>query len=195
MGKILQAKVTIRGTRAILWHHFGPDAIPLEKGEKTGVAGNDPEEWRKTVMMTADRQLYLDPTNVFATIRDGSRNIKKGRGSIQPAVSSTLQVVDAQILVDRFVPEEPLPREITEPVYLDVRMVKNPSTKGRNVRYRIAAAPGWQCSFAIEWDRTVVSRGEMEAAIRDAGQLCGVGNGRAVGFGRFEVMSFEVNEG
>lgn len=44
MGNILNATVSIKGIRPLLWHAFGPDAIPLEKREKTGVAGNDPEE-------------------------------------------------------------------------------------------------------------------------------------------------------
>lgn len=59
IGNLLTAKVQIEGTRPLLWHHFGIDAIPLEKQERSGVSGNDPEEWRKTVLMTSDRQLYL----------------------------------------------------------------------------------------------------------------------------------------
>lgn len=195
MGNLLTAKVSIKGIRPLLWHAFGPDAIPLEKKEKTGVAGHDPEEWRKTVLMTAQRQLYIDPTYVFGTVRDGARNVKKGRGSIQPAVASTLQVVDSVILLDLFVPEEPIPTDPTLPVYMDVRSVRNPNTKARNVRYRIAASPGWECEFSLQWDRTVVSRGEMESAAKDAGQLSGIGDGRSVGFGRFEVLSFEVSGG
>jgi hypothetical protein len=46
MPNLLQAAITIEGTRPLLWNHFGPDTIPLEKQEKSGVAGNDPDEWR-----------------------------------------------------------------------------------------------------------------------------------------------------
>ena len=63
------AMVKIKGTRSLLWHHFGPDALPLEKQERTGVAGNDPEEWKKTYLVTKDKQLYLDPSYIFACIR------------------------------------------------------------------------------------------------------------------------------
>jgi len=41
------AKVSVVGTRPMLFHKFGPEALPLEKQEKVGVAGNDPSEWRK----------------------------------------------------------------------------------------------------------------------------------------------------
>jgi hypothetical protein len=192
-NNILQAKVTIQGTRALLWHAFGPDAMPLEKQERTGVAGNDPEEWKKTVLMLPEtRQLYVKPTYVFGTIRDGAKHTKRGRGTIQSFVAATLQVTDNFVLVDRFVPQEPVTQDPTAPVYLDIQGVKNPATKGRNVRYRIAAAPGWSATFNLEWDKTIVSRGEMEAVVIDAGRFTGIGDGRNVGYGRFSVISFEV---
>lgn len=195
-GNILYAKITVVGERPLLWYRFGPDALPLEKRERTGVAGNDPEEWKRTVLATSEGQLYLDPSYVFGVIREGSRNTKKGRGSIMPAVISTLQVLDRRVLVDRWLPDglnTPPPNDEELPVYLDIRGVRNPATKSRNVRYRVAASPGWTCSFTIMWDRTIVSRGEMEASVIDGGRLSGFGDGRSIGFGRFSVVSFEVD--
>jgi hypothetical protein len=194
MGNILQATATIQGTRTLLWHQFGPDAIPLEKQERTGVAGNDPEEWRKSVLFLPDtQQLYIRPTYVFSTIRDGAKYTSRKRGTLQPFVAATLQVTDDIILIDdRFLPAEPIPTEPIHPVYLDIQSVKNPATKARNVRYRVGAIKGWTCSFTLEWDKTIVSRGEMEAALIDAGRFCGIGDGRSVGYGRFQVESFQV---
>lgn len=196
MGNILQAKVTIKGVRPLLWHHFGPDALPLEKREKTGVAGNDPEEWKKTLLATKAGQLYVDPSYIFACLRDGAKYTKKGKGSIQSMVSATLQVVTDKVLVDRWLPENVarLQNETEEPVYMDVRSVKNPATKARNVRYRVAASPGWRVTFEIIWDKTIVSRNEILAVLNDAGKLCGLGDGRSIGFGRFEVENVEIIE-
>ena len=198
MGNILAAKVTVKGVRPLFWHRFGPDAIPLEKQERTGVAGNDPEEWRKTVLVTKGGQLYLEPSYIFGSIRDGAKYTKKGRGSIQALVTATMQVTDDKILVDRFLPDTALlpggefTTDSEEPVYLDIRSVRNPATKGRNVRYRVAASKGWTLTFNILWDKTIVSRVEMEAAIIDAGRLVGLADGRSIGFGRFEVVDFDV---
>jgi len=197
MSNIITAKVSIKGTRPIFWHRFGPDAMPLEKKEKTGVAGHDPEEWKRTVLVTGDRhQLYIDGAYVFSCAREGARYTKRGRGSLQVPVSATLQVAESIILIDdRFLPNgftTPPPTDPTLPVYLDVRGVRNPATKGRNVRYRIACSTGWSCAFTLQWDKTIVSRGEMEAVLIDSGRLCGIGNGRAIGFGRFSVEHFEV---
>lgn len=203
MSNIVKAKVTIKGVRPLLQHRFGQDALPLEKQEKDGVAGNSPNEWRKTALVTKDGQLYLEPTYVFATIRDGAKYTKKGKGSIQSAVSATLQVLDDVVLIDRFFPGfpnghafdlqtvEPPPDGKDEPVYLDVRSVRNPSTKGRNVRYRVAASPGWVITFSILWDKTIISRPEMHAVVKDAGVFTGIADGRSIGFGRFTVESFE----
>lgn len=195
-NNILKAAVTIEGSRPIFWHKFGPEALPLEKQERSGVAGNDPEEWKKTVTATTDGQLYVDSSYVFGSLRDGARYTKKGRGSIQSLVSATLQVVDTFVLFDRHLPDglNSLPTDPSAPVYLDIRGVRNPTTKGRNVRYRVAASPGWRCSFTLQWDKTVVDRNQMQAVCIDAGKLVGIGNGRAIGMGRFEVINFEVLE-
>lgn len=194
MAQLITARVKVTGIRPLFWHAFGPDAIPLEKQERTGVAGNDPIEWTRTVLMTPERQLYLPGNYVFGCIRDGSKNIKKGRGSIMTAVAATLQVEEDVILFDRWVPEQPAINDFSAPVYIDRRSVKNPNTRGRNLRYRIATPPGWTLNFSLVWDRTVVSRGEMEAAARDAGALAGIGDGRAIGMGRFRIDSFVIDE-
>ena len=196
MSSLLKATVKIEGVRPLLWHHFGPDALPLERQERTGVAGNDPEEWRKTVLVTKEKQLYVDNSYIFACIRAGSKYTKKGKGSIQTMVSATLQVLTDRVLIDRYFPEnvEELINLTDEPVYLDVRSVKNPATKARNVRYRVAASPGWKTEFEMMWDKTIVSSGEMEAATIDAGRFAGIGDGRNVGFGRFIVSSFKVED-
>jgi hypothetical protein len=204
VSNILKARVVIKGVRPLIQHRFGPDSIPLEKQEKNGVAGNNPEEWRTTAMVTPEGQLYLEPTYIFGCLRDGARHTKKGRGSIQALVVATLQILDDQILVDRYMPGfpnghkcDPLiistpPTDRTCPVYVDICSVRNPTTKGRNVRYRLATPSGWKTEFNIMWDKTIVDRNQMQSVINDAGTLCGLGDGRSVGFGRFQVESFEV---
>jgi hypothetical protein len=194
MSNLLLAEVEIRGTRPLLWHAFTEEALPLEKKERDGVAGNQPSEWKMTVLATPEGQLYVPASYVFATVRDGARHVKKGRGSIQPSVAATLQVREELVLLDRFLPDGEPPRDPTRAVYLDVRGVRNPSTKARNLRYRVAASAGWGASFGLLWDRTVVSRQELEAALRDAGMLAGIGDGRSIGMGRFAVDRFDVAE-
>lgn len=199
MANILRAEVAIKGTRPLLWHHFGPDALPLEKQEREGVAGNNPGEWKKTVLMTDDRRLYLKPTYIFGCLRDGAKHTPRKRGTLQPFIAATLQLEDDIIFIKRNsevlkVPVEPIPTDPTLPVFMDIQSVKNPSTRARNVRYRIAASSGWDAKFHIQWDATIVSRNEMNAVAIDAGRFCGLADGRSIGYGRFEVTAFAVSE-
>lgn len=206
MGNIVNAKVTIKGVRPLFWNAFGPDSMPLEKQERTGVAGNDPEEWRKGTLATKDGQMYCEPSYIFGCLREAAKYTKKGKGSIQGPLSATLQVASDRLLIDRYFPgfpnghnldlktANPPERDSELPVYLDVRGAVNPSTKGRNVRYRVAASPGWTTTFELMWDKTIVSRSEMEAILIDAGRLVGIGNARKIGMGRFTVESFEIIE-
>lgn len=190
-ANIVRAEVHIIGTRPLLQHAFGPDAIPLEKAERSGVAGNDPEEWKRSMLVTGTGKLYIRNTYVFGCLRKGSSRTKKGRGSIQPDVEATLEVEPATILLNVSMPKGDLTRDPTEPVYIDVQGVVNRATKGRNVRYRLAASPGWKCSFIMQWDKTVVSREQMQAVLRDAGTYGGIGDGLKIGCGRFSVVSYK----
>jgi hypothetical protein len=193
---LVEATVAIRGTRPLLWHRFGIDAIPLEKKPKQGVAGHNPEEWRSTVLATPKGQLYLESTYVFGCLRDGAKHTSVGRGTLQPKVASTLQIDDERVLIDRWLPKgdaAPPQQAEKEPVYLDVRSVCNPATRGRNIRYRVAASPGWNAEFTILWDNTVLGAEQMKTVVRDSGLFQGLGDGRSIGFGRFEVISFRMN--
>jgi hypothetical protein len=149
------------------------------------------------VLVTNDNQLYLEPAYIFGCLRDGAKYTPRRRGTLQPILASTLQVLDERVLVDRWLPATgggSLPLIETEPVYLDVRSVRNPSTGARNVRYRVAVSPGWNVSFMVSWDNTLVSENELGAIVRDAGQFVGLGDGRSIGFGRFTVNAFQVED-
>ncbi|NNM43147.1 MAG: hypothetical protein HKM07_02245 [Chlamydiae bacterium] len=102
----LKAQITICGKRAILFHSFFVDALSLEKKERSGVAGNDPQEWKRTVLKTKENQLYVDPSYIFGCLRDGGKHIRPGRAILQVKIASTLLVVDEIILLDRFLPKE-----------------------------------------------------------------------------------------
>ena len=207
MSNLVEARVRIRGTRPLMWHAFGPDSIPLEKQERTGVAGNDPEEWRKTVLCNKQGQLFIRGDYVFGCLagKDGAaRYTKHGRATLLNPVRATLQVGEDRIMLNRVMPgangsydpdtAEPPDTDPDEPVYLDIRSCVNPNTRSRNVRYRVTASPGWECEFTLQWDKTIVSRPQMEAIMMDAGRLVGLADGRNIGMGRFSVESFDVTE-
>lgn len=186
--------ITIRGVKPLLMHAFREDVFDKKKA-KSGSVGNNPDEWKGTVIMDEERKLYLPNSYLFAPIRESGKYTKIGRGNIVKHIASTLEVSPDKIYVvdangqQLIVPEDDkITRETTSPVYLDVRSVVNPMTKGRNLRYRVASAPGWTATFVVTWDDSVLSVAQMQQSIKDAGVMCGTGCGRAIGFGRFEVI-------
>lgn len=195
MSSLLKAKVKIRGISPLLYHCFTEESIPLEKKEKSGVAGNNPNEWRTTYTVTPEGQFYLNPEYIYATLRNGAKYTTRGKGTIQSKVAATIQVTDEIILIDRFLKDpDSIDRDKSKPVYLHVAPVKISATKARHLRYRVALAAGWKAEFNIIWNKTVVSRNEMERVCLDAGELEGLADGRKMRFGRFEVLEFNVSE-
>lgn len=185
------AKVKIKGTKPLLFHVFREDTISLERRERTGVAGNDPEEWKRTYTADENKQLYLNPSYIFGCMREAARYTKNGRVSIQSKVSATLQVISNRIYLNRYMPEQITQNE-EDLVYLDVRGVRIPTTGSRNVRYRVALSPGWETEFEFIWENTVVSGNQIEAVLHDAGVLVGLADGRTIGYGRFKVLSIDI---
>ena len=189
----IQAKVEIKGIKPILFHAFNPEALS-DRSAKSGSTGNNDSEWKATVTMNDKRNLYINNDNIFATLKEGAKHLKVGKGNLSKKIASTLIVSPSKIYFEDLIvpPEKELLRLDTEKVYLDVRSVVNPMTKGRNLRYRIAAAPGWTCTFFIEWDDYVASKENIKICAENAGMFSGLGDGRAIGLGRFEVQSFQV---
>ena len=198
---ILRAKVSIKGTRTLLQHCFGPDALPLEKQEREGVPGHNPNEWKKTMMVNSEGKMYIPGTYVFSCIKNGAVYTSSGRGTFQKKVVATLQVEDELIVLEnrKFLGDKETPR-VNGTAPTDSKMLVFISVVGvkiglaRHIRYRLAAKSNWKCSFTINWDNTVVPRQTMEAIIRDAGKYAGLGDGLKIGCGRFDLVSFEILE-
>lgn len=190
---LIKANVKIRGIRPMLFNNFTIHSIPLEKREKSGVPGNDPEEWKKSFLVTPEQQLYLEPSYIFSCLRAGAKHTPKGRGTLEPALSASLQVLDDKIKINRFLPNEnEITRDSSQEVYIDVRPVSRRGVK--NIRYRLATSPGWESEFNIMWENTLISRNQMQSICIDAGSFAGLGDARKIGFGRFELLDFIVFE-
>jgi hypothetical protein len=147
VGNLLVAQVSITGIRPLLWNHLRPSESFGKRQERSGTAGNDPTEWERTVLITDERQLYLLSQHVFGCFRDAAKHTKRGKSSLMSNVASTLQVSDRRILVDRFLPDDHIKtsEESDESVYIFMSVVRNITTRNRNIRYRVAASSGWSC--------------------------------------------------
>ncbi len=100
---IERVKATVRMTREYFYHNPADDILDGGRKAKTGSAGNDPEEWKKTFTATKTGQLYIKPEQIFGCMREGGKYTKKGRGTLKNDVAATLQVDEDRILLDKHV--------------------------------------------------------------------------------------------
>lgn len=190
--------VKIKGIRPFIFNAFRIESISNMAKEKSGSAGNNPEEWKNTVL-EKDGQMYIPSSYISSCLKEGSKYTKAGRGSIQKSFISCSIVTSEICYMNRKLPEkwremtaQEFERDASKPVYLDIRGVMNPNSKGKNIRYRISLCPGWETDFEFTFDETVVSTSQIKKIVEDSGKMVGVGDGRILGYGRFSVESIEI---
>ena len=189
-----KAKIKIKGIKPLIWHAFNKEALSLDAKPTAGKSGNNPEEWKATVLVDPDNKLYVKDSYIFASFREGSKNVKVGRGTLKAKLISCLIVLDTIVYIkNRALPaENDLTEDVTKPVYLDICGVTNPNTKGKNIRYRIAASKGWESEFTVQWDDRLISTEQMKQIAESAGLHSGIGDGRNWGNGRFDIVKFDL---
>ena len=106
MSNMVILRSWIEGTRPLLWNAFSVSMLSGYKKLKTGSAGNNPEEWKQTVLATPERRLFVKGSYLYSCLREAARFTKEGRGTLQRSVAATLQILDEEILVDSFIKEE-----------------------------------------------------------------------------------------
>lgn len=193
-----KALVTIQGKKPLLFHKFNINVITDTKKPKEGSAGNSPSEWKDTVFCHG-LDLYLPDAYFFSTFVGGGKYVKAGRGTIAKNLAGILEITkEKSFFENRKLPKvieeiqfEDLGNDSSKEIYVDVRMVSNPNTKGKNVRYRLALGSGWIISTEIRWDDSVISKSQMQQAIESSGSFVGIADARAIGNGRFDLLNFQ----
>jgi len=190
--------ITIKGTKPYLFHAFKVSVLSSKKS-LTGKAGDNPDEWRTTIYNDGKR-LYVPGLNMLSAIIAGGKYVKVGRGTLSTKVGSAITLLEDKIYFNYELPKDL--DDITneslidagQPVYLDIQGVRNPATKGRNARYRLALKAGWELQFSLDFDDTIISREQLDETMQALGKLVGFSDGRTLGFGRFEVTQFDVKK-
>jgi len=187
----LSYEILIEGIKPLIINTFPIDTLDSTKA-KSGTSGNDQDSWKKTVLYNENRNLFVYGSYLVGSIIGGGKKIKVGKATLSKTVRSTLEVLENELLIiGRFLPpDDAVLRKPSDPVYIDVRSVVNPMTRGRNLRYRIATKPGWEIKATILWDDNALSKEQMKNCIENAGLFEGIGDGRNIGFGRYKLMSF-----
>lgn len=188
----------IIGKSPMLFNKFNIEEVSNKRKPKSGSSGNDPDEWRGKVVCEG-KKLYIPRDWIFGCISEGGNYIKEGRGTLKKKLMGCILVNQEKFFLNRELPKEveelandELPRDASHPVYLDIRAVRNPVTKGKNVRYRVGICPGWEANIKFEWDDTVISRDNIKNVIDACGKFVGLSDARTLGYGRFTVEDIKI---
>lgn len=194
-----KARFIAKGTKPFLFHRFNIESLTNTKKPKDGTSGNNPSEWKDTVWSEGTK-LFVPAFYMHSAITAGAKFVKIGRGTVSKHVSSALTIIDERIYFNRELTKpieemsnEDISTDSSQPIYLDIRGVSNPNTKGKNVRYRLALSKDWEIKVEIEWDDSIISKDQMKSSIEALGKLVGFSNGRTLGYGRFDLTEFTIH--
>jgi hypothetical protein len=195
----MKTKIEIIGVKPILFHRFNLESLQELAKPKSGSSGNNPDEWR-TSFFHDEGRIYIPGSYLVSALKNGAIHTKVGRGTLQKTWMSGVQVEEEKIFVGAQMPEgweemetADFPRDPCLPVFLDIRMVANPNTKGRNIRYRVGCGVGWKMNFTLEVDPSLLSKQHVRKVVEDTGKMQGIADGRTLGFGRFKVEAVDFD--
>jgi hypothetical protein len=174
--------------------HHGSQSVGMEKAVMKKKGGDaltgDPEEWKKTIYYDESVGVYLPAPNVEAALIKSASQFKvTGRKTAMDFFKSGVFVMDDML---PFLVNGKIIKDLAD-VEIDKRSVKNPSTKGRNMRYR-ALFRQWSSKFRIMISSDdFITMDLLKQVTEYAGMYVGLGDYRPR-FGRFRLKSLkEVN--
>lgn len=147
----------------------------------------DENEWKRTIYFDKGVGCYLPAGNIEAALVEASKQFKiTGRATATKFFKSGVFITEdiLPILVDG------KPILSLDKVEVDKRCVKNPSTGGRQLRYR-AIFKKWRCSFSLMVSSDDYISGDLVKQVLDyAGMYVGLCDYRPR-FGRFQVVKLK----
>jgi hypothetical protein len=179
---IQQAQVTIQGTEPLLWQPDEPHAsLSYERPE--------PDAHSHTILVDeATQQLYFPSTAIVACAREAARTVNRAQRPQMIALAESLSVLQERLIIERSVPESPIPDSLRRVSRLAEGMPRKVTRAGDD---RVAAEE-WHMRFRIQWEQTIANYHEVWALLDYMGKLTGIGGERRLGYGRFVVHAFSI---
>jgi hypothetical protein len=109
LGNIIEAAISIQGTKPLMWHRFREELIMNGRHERTATPGFNPNEWQTTVWVTTDSQLYIPGQYIYSCLCKAASYTRDRRVSYEAKMASTLTIREEQIIIA----ERVLPTDIT----------------------------------------------------------------------------------
>jgi len=185
----MRYKVQIKSIGPMLHHssyNIGMDTTRKKKGGNA-ILG-DTEEWKKTIYFDESFGVYLPSISLEASFIEAAKQFKMGRGTYSKYFKSGVFI--NEIMLPFYVEGSEIKTLEDKRIIIDRRTVKNPATKGRNMRYR-AMFKEWESEFDVTIAADdYIDKEILQDVMNYAGKFIGVGDYRPR-FGRFTVVSMK----
>lgn len=189
--------LTLTGTTPLVMHHprLADPLDPATKALKeiTGKARKTEAdhlrmaelEWHASLYHDADLGPYVPAEWVWRTISKGGTQFRKG-SALQRGL--LIQPADRLIALEYAGPRDPASLFATPEHVLRSAVNANPSssTVSKTMRTR-PVFEQWACTAHLLWIPTAVDLDDITRAAEFAGWAIGIGDGRGIGYGRFQV--------
>jgi hypothetical protein len=172
--------------------HHGSQSVGMQEKSMKKQGGDaltgNPDEWKQTIYYKDRVGVYLPAICFEACVKNAAKQFKIGRATAMKYVDSGLFCSDEYLSF--LVNGKPIMSLDDTRITIDKRTVKNPTTKGRNVRYR-AKFDEWESTFRIIVSADdYLSEKLLQEIITYGGSYVGVGDYRPK-FGRFQLLSLK----
>lgn len=178
-------QATIEGTAPLLLNAFSDAAKDILDGGKTGGKRTSEQKMAEVedkVLKNKDG-LFIPSYYIRAAMRDGSKmeNMKLGKKGLAPYLEALVFVEPREI---------PLHKDTYD--FVDARIGRRPPRTGGAVLIRRPGInTGWQLEIQVTIASDIVPEDSIREALQAAGLYCGLGDGRKMGFGKFQIIKWE----
>lgn len=179
-------KAAIEGTAPLLMNAFSEAAKEILDTGKTG--GKRTSEQKMAEV--EDKQLknkdglFIPSYYIRAAMRDGSKmdNMKLGKKGLAPYLEALVFIEPREISLQKL-----------EYDFIDARIGRRPPRTGAAVLIRRPGIKeGWMLEFVITVASDIVPEVSVKEALQAGGLYCGLGDGRKMGFGKFQIIKWEI---
>lgn len=183
------------GIAPLLQHKYPmPTLLEMKQGGKKTTGSKDyTEEWRDSLYLTQDKEIYQPATHFEAAMVGAAVNYKipGKRGKTYKFLFKAAVFVAPDVILHGMSEPKELDTDEQKRLYIDARPVV--VQRARVVRLRPAFSAGWKLEFDIEIADNEIAPSLVNEVLTLAGQSVGIGDFRPK-FGRFMVTRFEVDE-
>jgi hypothetical protein len=172
-------KVKLKSDGPLLMHAL-PKGTEKEIRD-TGKEFDPKEEVENALYRDKEGKIYFPSRWIKGCLENAAKGVRKGRVDLRSKVIQAVSIYPPQIYPTKLSDYE-----------IDQQYVR---LQGRNLILRSRPRfDEWEIKFEINFDEEIISANDIKKLLERGGRFIGIGDGRKIGYGRFKILEFKVEE-